>query len=279
MSKFAGKRILITGAASGIGRLMAEQMAAMGAELVLWDINEGALNVLCNVIKSKGYKANAYKCNLANREEIQQVSMTVLNQLGAIDILINNAGVVVGKPLLDCTDQEIELMFNVNLLSGIHIIRAFLPAMIERQQGHIVFVASASALCATSRLVIYSATKYAMSGVEEALRIEIKRLGYNVKTTIVFPFYFNTGMFAGVKSRFPSLLPILNPQKVASRIIKAVQHDRQRVFIPRFVYLAIVVKIFPIRIFDALVEFFGISRSMDEFRGRSENPDDINRPE
>ena len=277
MSQFKDKRVLITGAASGLGRLMAEKIATIGAELVLWDINEDSLNELCNTLQSKGYKAAAYKCNLNSKDEIQQVAEAVLKQQGTIDILINNAGVVAGKSLLDNTDEEIELMFNVNTLAGIHLIRAFLPAMLKQQQGHIVFIASAAALCATSRLVVYSATKYAMRGVEEALHFEIKRLGYKVKTSIVFPYYFDTGLFAGVKTSFPLFLPILSPQKVAERIVKAVQRNQQRVFIPRFVYVAILAKIFPVRIFHALAELLGINRSMNEFRGRSESPNKIDK--
>lgn len=274
MSQFTGKKILITGAASGIGQLMAKQFAAQGAELVLWDINADSLNAFCSALRSEGYRATSYKCNLASREEIQQVAMTVLNRQGAIDILINNAGVVTGRPLLDNSDQQIEQMFNVNVLAGIHVIRAFLPAMIERGAGHIVFIASAAALCAAPRLVVYSATKYALRGVEEALRLEIKHLGYKVKTTIVFPFYFDSSLFSGAKSRFPFLLPIQSQQQVASRIVKAVRREQPRVFIPRFAYLAVVAQILPIRIFDALIAFFGINQSMDEFRGRSEKPDD-----
>lgn len=278
MSQFTGKRILITGAASGIGRLMAEELAAQGAELVLWDINQHPLELLCKTLLSNGQQASAYTCNLSNREEIQKSAMKVLKRQGAIDILINNAGIVSGKPLLDNSDQEIEEMFNVNVLAGIYLIRAFLPTMMERQTGHIVFVASAAALCGSPKLVVYSATKYALRGVEEALRLEIKHLGYNIKTTIVFPFYFNTGLFAGAKSRFPLLLPIMSPEKVARRIIKAVQLGQSRVFIPRFVYLALLAKILPVGIFDTLLAFFGINRSMDEFRGRSERPDDTDRP-
>ncbi len=268
MTQLANKKVLITGAASGIGRLMAEKIAELGGVLVLWDIDGDCLLRVCSELQQKGCRTHAYTCDLANKDDIKRCAEAVLSDLGAIDVLINNAGVVAGKALLDNTDDEIELMFNVNVLAMIHIVRAFLPAMLKQQQGHIVSISSAVALCGVPKLVVYSATKSAVAALDESLRLELKRHGHRVKTTVVFPFYISTGMFAGVKSRFPMLLPILKPEKVAGRIVSAILHNRRRVIMPWFVYLAVWAKILPIPIFDALTEFFGISRSMDEFKGR-----------
>lgn len=268
MTQIEGKRVLITGAASGIGKLMAEKLAQRGAELLLWDIDQVALLSLASSLKNRGYLSNAAVCDLSKREQIQTQAALTLKQFNSVDILINNAGIVSGKYLTDHSDAEIEAMFQVNVLSVIHLIRAFLPFMIRQGHGHIVFVSSASALCATSKLSIYSATKYAMTGLEEALRFELQQLAAPVKTTVVFPYFIDTGLFAGAKTRFPLLLPILKAENVADKIVNAIAQDKHRLFIPRFVYTALLSKALPLRAFDFLVNFFGITRSMDEFRGR-----------
>jgi all-trans-retinol dehydrogenase (NAD+) len=104
-------------------------------------------------------------------------------------------------------------------------------------------------------------------GFDEALRVELAGAGYEIKTTVVCPFYVSTGMFDGVKTRFSWLLPILEPEYVADRIVKAIRKNRRRLLMPRFVYTALPLRVLPVRWFDALIGFFGVSRSMDEFTG------------
>jgi all-trans-retinol dehydrogenase (NAD+) len=108
-------------------------------------------------------------------------------------------------------------------------------------------------------------------GFDEALRLELKRQKINVRTTVVCPYYIDTGMFEGVKTRFPFLLPILKPEYVVNRIIKAIRRNRRRLIMPRFVTVSYLVRILPVPVFDALISFFGINKTMDEFEGRSKN--------
>jgi all-trans-retinol dehydrogenase (NAD+) len=156
----------------------------------------------------------------------------------------------------------------VNALALFWTTRAFLPGMIARDRGHVVTIASAAGIVGTSRLVDYCASKHAAVGFDEALRLELRRAGSHVKTTVVCPFYVSTGMFAGVKTRIPLLLPILDPDYVVNRIVEAVRRDRRRLILPRFVYLTWLVRILPVAVFDAVMEFFGVNKSMDEFTGR-----------
>ncbi|NTW50789.1 MAG: SDR family NAD(P)-dependent oxidoreductase, partial [Chlorobiales bacterium] len=161
MSDFRGKNILITGSASGIGRLMAERFASEGAHVILWDVNTNALNTFRDELTSKGQKASAYTCNLTDRAAIYATAKTVLNEFGHVDILINNAGIVSGKTLLDATDAEIERTFDVNTLALFWTARAFMPTMVRRNSGHIVTVSSAGGLVGTSRLTDYCSSKFA----------------------------------------------------------------------------------------------------------------------
>src|ERR1051326_8480155 len=124
--------------------------------------------------------------------------------------------------------RSIERTFAVNTLALFWTTRAFLPAMLERDRGHVVTIASAAGLVGTSRLVDYCASKHAAVGFDESLRLELRRLGSPVKTTVVCPFYISGGMFAGVRPRFPLLLPILTPEYAVDRIVDAIRRDRPR---------------------------------------------------
>lgn len=268
MTDFRDKSVLVTGAASGIGRRMAEMLSAAGARLVLWDISEEGLAGVRESLETSGGRVAVYRCDVANRENVYAVGRQVLDSQGPVDILINNAGVVTGKPLLEASDGAIERTFAVNTLAHFWTVRAFLPAMLERDRGHIVTVASAAGLVGAPRLTDYCASKFAAVGFDESLRLELKQLGSAVKTTIVCPFYVATGMFEGVKTRFSWLLPILEPEYVARRIVQAIRRDRRRLVLPRFALVAPPLRVLPPAAFDRLVEFFGVTRSMDEFRGR-----------
>jgi len=269
MSDYAGRTVLVTGAASGIGRLLALRFAAEGASVVLWDVNAQGLDAVRAEIAAAGGTARAYACNLADRRAIAAVAAKTLAEAGPVDILVNNAGVVSGKTLLDASDDDIQRTFDVNTLALFWTTRAFLPAMLARDRGHVVTIASAAGIVGTSRLVDSCASKHAAVGFDESLRLELKRLGSRVKTTVVCPFYISTGMFAGVKTRVPLLLPILEPEYAVNRIVEAVRRDRRRLVMPRFVYLTWLVRILPVGVFDAVMEFFGVNKSMDEFTGRT----------
>ena len=140
--------------------------------------------------------------------------------------------------------------------------------MLKRGSGHIVNIASAAGLVGVPRLTDYTASKFAAVGFDEALRLELQRQGANIVTTIVCPYYIATGMFAGARTRFPWLLPILEPDYVAERIVGAIRANRRRLVMPRFVLTALPLRLLPQRLFDTLTRFFGISGSMDEFTGR-----------
>ena len=268
MTVLAGKNVLITGAANGIGRLLAQKIAAENAHVILWDIDGQALRDLSKQIKDEGYRSSSYRCDVGDREAVYARAERVLEQCGSVDVLINNAGIVTGKPLLATSDEEIERTFRINTLALFWTTRAFLPAMVGRNTGHIVTIASAGGLVGAPRLTDYSASKFAAVGFDEALRMEMQHLGYRIRTTVVCPFYIDTGMFAGVKTRFSWLLPILKPDYAANRIVKAIKDNRKRLIMPRFVGMTPPLRMLPASWFDAVVGFFGVSRSMDEFVGR-----------
>jgi all-trans-retinol dehydrogenase (NAD+) len=267
VSDLAGRRVLITGAASGLGLLMARKMAVGGAQLILWDVNAAGLEAARRELETAGCTVESDVCNLASREAIEAAAARVLTG-GPVDILVNNAGVVTGKSLLEATPAEIERTFDVNVLALFWTTRAFLPAMLARDRGHVVTIASAAGIVGTAKMTDYSASKHAAVGFDESLRLELRGRKSRVVTTVVCPFYINTGMFAGVRTRFPAILPILDAERVTDQIIDAIRRDRRRLILPRVVRATWIGRLLPVGAFDAIMEFLGINRSMDEFTGR-----------
>ncbi|HVO23445.1 MAG TPA: SDR family oxidoreductase [Candidatus Margulisiibacteriota bacterium] len=269
MSEIAGRHILITGGASGIGRLMAKRLAGLGGRISVWDIHRENLEKVIAELNAAGREpARGFPCDVARRENIYRVAAETTAAGGAVDMLINNAGVVTGQSILDLPDEKIEATFAINTLSLFWTAKAFLPQMIERGRGHIVTISSAAALIGVPKLSDYSASKWAAMGFDESLRAELRTLAPAIRTTIVCPYYIDTGMFHGVKSRFPWLLPILSEDYVAGRIVSAIQRDKRRLMLPALVYSVPLMRVLPVGVFDWLATFLGVNASMDEFRGR-----------
>lgn len=283
MTEISGRIVLITGGAGGMGRLLALKMARLGGTVVVYDLDGGALDAVVEEIKATtGRDAYGFVCDVSDRERVYRTADRVRETVGAVDILVNNAGIVSGRRLMDLVDEKIEAVMDVNVLALYWVTKSFLPDMLERGSGHIVTVASAAGLLGVSRQTDYSASKHAAIGFAESLRVELKKTGYpNIRTTIVEPFYVNTGMFEGVKTRFPRLLPILDPDKVTDRIVRAVQKNRQELKMPFIVNLVPALRLLPVDAFDRLADFFGINASMEEFVGRGERADkpDIDAPQ
>ena len=267
MTTISGSRILITGAASGFGKLMALKMAQKGGKMVLWDINKEGLDSVKKEIESQGKKAETMICDLRNREEINTCAIEVLKS-GPIDILVNNAGVVSGTKFLELTPQQIETTFQINTLAHFWTTQSFLPTMLEQNKGHIVTIASSAGMVGTSKLVDYCSSKFAAVGFDEALRAELRGMKSKVRTTVICPFVANTGMFDGVRKRFV-LLPVLKQEKVAKKIIKAIEKNRRRLLMPKFVYAALICKLLPVWLYDWIGDTLGVNKTMEGFIGRN----------
>ncbi len=263
------KVVLITGAASGIGRLTALEMARQGAKLVIWDINESALDAVCNELDHAGtHKSHGYVCDISNREAVYSVAEEVLKEVGAVDVLINNAGIVSGKSILEIPDEKIELTFGVNTMALFWTTKAFLPEMLRRDSGHIVTIASSAGLVGAAKLTDYCASKWAAVGFDESLRMELRERSPGVKTTVVCPFFIDTGMFKGATTRFPLILPILKEKNVATKIVNAVQTEKKQLIMPGFVGVVPLMRATPVWFFDAVADILGINKSMEDFIGR-----------
>lgn len=264
-----GSRVLITGAGSGIGRLMALEAARRGATVVLWDLDGEAAARVAGEIASAGGAATVTSVDVSDPDAVRGAA----DAAGEVDVVINNAGVVTGALLLDASEASIERTFRVNTLALYWLTRAFLPGMMQRNRGAVVTIASAAGLVGVARQTDYSASKWAAVGFTESLRAELRMAGSRVRTLVVCPYYIDTGMFAGVRTRVPALLPILRPEPVAVRVIDAIERGREQLVMPPLVRVLPAVRALPVRGFDAVLDLFGINRGMDQFTVRRAAPE------
>ena len=262
------RTVLITGAARGMGLGLARAFASRGSRLVLWDVDDVALSQVADDFLSRGLRVRCDVVDLLDREAVAETARRVLEEDGPVDVLVNNAGVVAGRALLDLADADIERTVGVNTLALFWTTRAFLPAMIGQGRGHVVTLASAAGLVGTARLSAYSASKHAAVGFNEALRSELRLLGHPIGTTVVCPFFVDTGMFAGARTRIPWLLPVLSPDVVVRRTVRAVERRRRRVLIPRFAYSVFPLRLIPTSWFDRIMDWMGVTNAMKGFSGR-----------
>ena len=266
-----GSRILVTGGARGMGLAIAKGAAARGASVVLWDRDAEALRAAeAEVAGVEPVVGQAV--DVADRGAVDAAAARLVSERGPVDILVNNAGVVSGKRFSDLAPEEVERTLAVNAASLFWTTRAFLPAMIRRGRGRIVTMASAGGLVGVPGLSDYCASKFAAVGFHESLRAELRREASGVGATLVCPFFVNTGMFAGVRTRFPRLLPILDPEMVAEAALRAVERDRALVIRPRFVHSLKLLRLLPAGWLDPIAAFFGIHAAMDTFAGRAADP-------
>eukprot|EP01004_Peranema_trichophorum_P006144 NODE_4979_length_1086_cov_22.620976_g4426_i0.p1 GENE.NODE_4979_length_1086_cov_22.620976_g4426_i0~~NODE_4979_length_1086_cov_22.620976_g4426_i0.p1 ORF type:complete len:309 (+),score=46.78 NODE_4979_length_1086_cov_22.620976_g4426_i0:41-928(+) len=263
-----GKVVVITGAGSGIGRLMSLKLAKEGCKIAVWDVVPAGAEETVKQIKEAGGQASPYICDVSNVEAVMAGAKKTLDDFGKVDILINNAGIVSGKKILDVSEKMAKLTMDINTTAHFWTVRGFLPDMLERNSGTVVTIASAAGLTGVAGLADYCASKFGAVGFNESLRFELRKLNKNVSTLCVCPYYINTGMFTGVKTKYPFLLPILEPEYVANKIIKAIKRQDTMLFMPRIVRFTPVARVFPTWLSDRVAEELGISNTMDDFKGR-----------
>jgi short-subunit dehydrogenase len=270
----AGKNVLVTGAAMGMGRLFAERAVAEHARsVVLWDVNESALNETLATMETGSSAVSGYIVDLGDPEQVRVTAEAVLADLGEIHVLINNAGVVRGNKFFWETDsvRDTKLTIDVNTLAPMYVAREFLPTMVaSAQECRLVNLASAAGFTPNPRMAAYAGSKWAVIGWSDSVRLELKQAGIDhVKVTTVCPYYVNTGMFDGAKSA--PLLPILEPTDVVEESWQGMCAGSSFVIMPRTVVLSEVLKgLVPIGVRDFIADnIIGVYHTMEDFTGRA----------
>lgn len=276
----AGSRVLITGAAMGMGKLYAQRAVEDGASVVvLWDRNDNELQATAaelTAVRRGSTTVVPMKVDIGDAAAVKQACETVLSSHGGVDVLINNAGIVTGALFVDHdADIGIDATMRVNAIAPMLITRAFLPSMIDdNRDARIVNISSASAFVSNPRMSVYAASKWAMLGWSDTVRLELEQMKvHHVKILTVCPSYISTGMFEG--ARGPLLMPVMNPRYVVGRVWTEMRRGKKNLLIlPPLARISTVVKgILPQGAYDWVADrIFGVYRTMDNFTGRPTAP-------
>ncbi|NXM87134.1 RDHE2 dehydrogenase, partial [Oenanthe oenanthe] len=193
----------------------------------------------------------------------------VKKEVGDVTILINNAGILIGKKFCDLTDEDFEKTLRINFFSQVWTLKAFLPAMVDCNRGHLISTASAAGLMGLYRLSDYCASKSAVIGMMEAINSELYHGGKRgIKTTIICPYFLSTRLSKGFKSKRPCLYPVYDPEYAASRIVDAIKKEKFYLIMPPAVYL-LGLKIFlPRKAVLFLESYVKFPESMEEAYGQ-----------
>ena len=266
--KFEKANVLITGGASGIGKIMGRMALEKGAgTFIIWDINIAAIENVKKELASYG-RIKGYAVDVSDSEMVALTYRKTVEDCGAIDIIINCAGIITSNKTFDrMSTDEIMRTMKINTIAPMLVAHAALPDMLRRNRGHICTIASAGGMLSNPKMSVYAASKWGVIGWSDSVRIELQDSKSNVHITTVAPYYINTGMFDGVRSR---IIPVLKPEYVAGRVIKGIERNRTFCGIPfGFHFIRFWQAILPTRVFDWLFgELFGIYHTMDDFTGR-----------
>ncbi|KAF8969422.1 hypothetical protein BDZ97DRAFT_1795557 [Flammula alnicola] len=272
--------VVLTGGSSGIGELLANTLAVRSVTVVVLDVKP---------IETENYNIAYYKCDVSKWEEVEAVSKRVIEEIGEPTIIINNAGVVQGKLIVDLTAEDVNQTFGTNTLSHFWTLKAFLPSLLKRKSGHIVTMSSALGMTGVAQMSDYCASKSAVIGLHESLRYELDKkyvrstfaalviditvLRYNcpkIRTTLVCPGHVLTPMFKTVT--FPSVplfkffAPSVLPVTVVKRIIASLddQHS-QTVFLPFYTHFIPYISHLPSFLRDFVQWISGADYAMESF--------------
>ena len=268
--KIKNKVILITGGASGIGRIMGRRALEKGAEaLIIWDINQANIDQTCKEFSALGTTLGQ-RVDVSSSEQIAKAYATIKAQLGRVDLLINCAGIVTGNRYFDqMSEEEIHRTMQINSLAPMQVALQLLPDMIARNEGHICNIASAGGMLSNPKMSVYAASKWAVIGWSDSVRIELAQERSKVRITTIAPYFINTGMFDGVRS---PIFPILDPDRTSRKIIRAIERNKKFKGIPfGFHFIRLMQGLFPTVAFDWFFgKVLGIYSAMDNFKGRKE---------
>jgi NAD(P)-dependent dehydrogenase (short-subunit alcohol dehydrogenase family) len=250
MQNVEGKVAVVTGAASGIGRGIAERLAEAGMKVVLGDVEEGALVRTAEAMAEVGADVHPVRVDVSRVEQVEALAAATLSKYGAVHVLCNNAGIVTGSsPTWQSSLEDWNWILGVNLMGVIHGVRTFLPIMIEQdQEAHIVNTASTAGLMYGDG-ALYTGTKFAVVGMSESWYLELTRGGYKPRMSVLCPGFVDTNLLDARRNR-PADLPAaparprgpeaeaawkrinelfkrgLSPRTVGDRVLEAILDER-----------------------------------------------------
>uniref|UniRef100_A0A915PP94 Short-chain dehydrogenase/reductase 3 n=1 Tax=Setaria digitata TaxID=48799 RepID=A0A915PP94_9BILA len=239
-----GRTVVITGAASGIGKRLAELFAInLGAKVAIVDINQDDGQETVKKITNNGGIAHYWKCDISQAEEVEECARQISIKFGNVGIIICNAAVLYIGRMLDLKTSEIQNSINVNIMGTINTIRAFLRSMEERNEGQIVAISSIAGFCGETNGTAYCTTKFAIRGVMQCLEMEMRDRGLNgIRCTTICPYFTRTPMILNLRMRPTSTwVPFMSIERCAREIADAILKEKNIAFIPH--YISIIAKL------------------------------------
>jgi short-subunit dehydrogenase len=258
--QLAGKVAVITGAASGIGRALAIELATERMVLALADRDATSLAETAELVEGAGAAASQHVVDVADEDAVNGLARDVLRAHGAVDVVVNNAGVSIFGSVLELSTAEIAWLMGVNFWGVVHGTKAFLPALLERPEGCIVNISSVFGLWAPPGQSAYAASKFAVRGFSESLRAELAET--NVRVVTVHPGGVKTAIArnarvaaaadaataAALTTKFEQQFLTMPPRALAARIVDAIQLGRERVVAgPDARRIDALTRLFPVR--------------------------------
>ena len=236
--RYKDKTVLITGASSGIGYQTAIEFAKQGANLVLVARRKNKLDQLASKLDQYKIKYLVCACDISKKDQVLEMSKTVLEEFDKVDILVNNAGFAIYGYVSDLSIDDIESQMNTNYLGMIYCTKAFLPSMLKQDSGHIVNVASLAASFGLPGIASYCASKFAMLGFSEGLKHELA--GKGVDVTVVSPIMVRTEFFDHKSfTSMPKSGISLDAKTVAKTIMQAADSPRLEIVVPFITRVAV----------------------------------------
>ncbi len=227
--------VVLTGASSGIGREAAVMFGQRGASVVLAAREAEALEEVAREVELAGGKALAVPTDVGDWPQVEALARAAVDHFGRIDTWVNDAGVSVGGTVEATQIAEVERIFRVNVLGVIHGVKAALPYMSRQHAGTIINIGSVAGVRAFPIQSVYSATKHAVKGLTEGLRLELWKKGGDFHVTFIAPAAINTPLFPQARTKFGTQLgpppPIYDPRIVAESIVFAAEHPRRDIFV------------------------------------------------
>ncbi len=254
---FKGKNIYLTGAATGIGRCIALELAKNKAGgVALISRNEDLLMEVAKKIESLGTKAVVCPVDITSKEQMEWSIRECLNKLGQIDMIINNAGILLPKNFEHHTMEDFRNTFEVNFFAPVAIIMAFLPHFKKNRSGFVVNVASVAGKKGFGDMSSYSASKFALSGLTESLRLDLKK--YNIRTAVIYPNMTDTRMIEDLpKSNALEIFDFFKwhpPELVAKKLINGIKKGKYEIYTETEGYLFAIVSALNPKLADFLMQ-------------------------
>jgi all-trans-retinol dehydrogenase (NAD+) len=268
-----GKTAVVTGAAAGIGLETCRRLVKEGCSVTLWDLDARGLAKARTELARGGAKVFSYVCDVTKSARVNELARRAVKDMGQVDILVNNAGILVPGNFLDQPVEKWQKMVDVNLVALLHTTHAFLPGMNARNSGAVVNVSSAAGTLGIPGISVYSATKWGVWGLTEALRHESWNGGFRgIQWSSIHPMYVSKGIFAG--ARLPGIGSILSPRVkshdvVAKAIVEyALKRGRFAPKRPRSLKLGILARgLLPDAAFFRFLRLIGTNRGMESWTG------------